>query len=46
MNRKFINFKAVKIMSKIDKSLEEYKNWCSSLGILCADDINRAIAQG
>ena len=33
-------------MSKIDKSLEEYKNWCSSLGILCADDINRAIAQG
>ena len=33
-------------MSKIDKSLEEYKNWCSSLGILCADDINRASAQG
>ena len=33
-------------MSKIDKSLEEYRNWCSSLGILCADDINRAIAQG
>lgn len=33
-------------MSKIDKSLEEYKNWCESLGILCADDLSRSIKNG
>ena len=33
-------------MSKIDISLSEYKNWCSSIGILCADDLNSAIKNG
>ena len=36
----------VSIMSRIEKCLSEYKDWCAKLGIATTSDVNRIINEG